>query len=99
MTVGGRIEHVTDQDPFPDLFHAALSNEGGVTAVQFNRPNWPHTTSAVVRITASSKEDAEDQAQEIFVRVFSSVAHDISGDAPYGWVISVDAKPVSDVSS
>ena len=99
VTVGGRIEHVTDHEAFPDLFRAALAKEDLISIVQFDRPNWPHTTSVVVRLTAISKKDAEHRAQEILVHLFLSVAKDIIGEASFGWTISVEAKPASDVRS
>ena len=99
VTVGGRVEHVTDHEAFPDMFRTALAKEDLISIVQFDRPNWPHTTSVVVRLTAISKKQAEHQAQEILVRVFSNIANDIIGDASFGWTLSVEAKPASDVGS
>jgi hypothetical protein len=99
VTVGGRVEHVTDHEVFPDMFRAALAKEDLISIVQFNRPTSPHTTSVVVRLTAISKKKAEHRAREILLRVFSNVANDIIGDASFGWTLSVDAKPVSDVGS
>jgi hypothetical protein len=84
VTICGRIEHVTDQDAFPDLFEAALADDDEISIVQFHRPTWPHTTSAVIRISASRKEDAESKGREIMLRVLCSVARKIIGARAFG---------------
>jgi hypothetical protein len=99
VTVGGRIENVTDQDVFPDLFLEALVRAGEISVMQFNRPGWPHTISIVVRLTASRKEDAELQAQKLVLPVLLSVAKDLLGAGPFGWTLSVAANPASNVTS
>jgi len=99
VTAGGRIEHVTDQETLPDVFQAALLKEDDISIVQFNRKSWPHTTSVVVRVTATRKKDAERLAQEILLPVFLGVAKGFLGDAPFGWTLSVNAKPVSGAKS
>ena len=99
VTVGGRIEHVTDQDVFPDLFHGAIVKTGKISVMQFNRPVWPHTTSIVIRLTASRKKDAEFQAQQLVLPVFLGVAKDLLGAEPFGWTLSVNAQLASDETS
>ena len=95
VTIRGRIEHVTDQDSFPDLFHAALAAAGEISVIQFNYLTWPHTTSAVIRISADRKKDAEGRTREIMLRVFLSVARVIIGDQTFGWTLSTEAVPTS----
>jgi len=97
VTVRGRIEHVTDQSQFPELFQAALSAEDGISIVQFHHPTWPHTTSAVIRISASRKKVAESRAREVVLRAFRRVASTIIGDEAFGWTLSADAVPASQV--
>ncbi|NNN09032.1 MAG: hypothetical protein HKL85_07565 [Acidimicrobiaceae bacterium] len=99
VTVRGRIEDVTDQEAFPKLFRATLAQEDGISIARFGYPTWPHTTSAVIRISASSKRDAERVARDIALPVFQSVARTIIGDKAFGWTLGVDAVPASQVSS
>lgn len=99
VTVGGRIEHVTDQDVFPDSFHSALVRAGEIIVMQFNQPSWPHTTSIVIRLDASRKEDAELRARELVLPVLISVARDLLGTSQFGWTLSVDAKRASNAAS
>jgi hypothetical protein len=93
VTICGRIEHVTDQDAFPDLFEAALAEDDEVSVVEFCPPTWPHTTSAVIRISAGRKEDAERKGREIMLRVLGNVAPKVIGDRAFGWALSADAVP------
>jgi hypothetical protein len=93
VTVGCRIEHVTDQGVFADLFLEALVKVSEINVIQFNRPNWPHTTSVVIRVAASRKRDAASQSQTLVLPVLLEVAKVIGGDGPFGWTMSVDPKP------
>jgi len=95
VTVGCRIERVTDHEAFPDLLRAALANEDSLSVVQFDRPNWPHTTSVIVRLTAINKKDAERRGKEILLPLLLTVASDIIDDEPFGWTLRVDAEPAS----
>jgi hypothetical protein len=97
VSVRGRIEHVTDQEEFPELFQAILAKEDEISIVQFNYPTWPHTTLAVIRISANSKNDAENVAREIVLRSFQTIAKTIIGDEAFGWTLGVDAVPASEV--
>ena len=99
MTVRGRIEDVTDQEAFPELFRATLAQEDGISIVQFGYPTWPHTTSAVIRISASSKRDAERIARDIVLRALQSVARTIIAEKAFGWTLGVDAVLASQGSS
>jgi hypothetical protein len=99
VTVGGRIEDVTDQEVFPELFRGALARADEIPVIWYVRSGWPHTTSLVVRLSASDKKDAEFQAQRLVLPVFLGVAKELLGVDPFGWTISVDAKPAPDVPS
>lgn len=91
VTIGGRIEYVTDQDAFPDLFRAALNAEDGITLIRFDYPTVPHSTSAVIRISAKTKARAEQDAREVVVRVLGPIGSSITDGKPFGWAISADA--------
>lgn len=99
VTVRGRIEHVTDQDAFPELFQAALALEDEISIVEFHHPTWAHTTSAVIRISASRKKDAESRARDVVLRAFWSVASKIIGDETIGWTLSAEAVPASQMGA
>lgn len=98
MTAGGRVEYVTDQENFPELFLAALERHTEISIVRFNRPSWPHTTSVVIRLSASSKKSAEKLAREMLLDVFLEAAKEIAGDAPFGWTIRAEAQPASELT-
>ena len=99
VIVGGRVEYVTDQENFPDLFLAALRRQPEITIVQFHRPSWPHTTSVVIRVSANSKESAEKLAREMLLDVFLEAAREIAGQAPFGWTLGAEANPTSEWTS
>jgi hypothetical protein len=99
VRIDGRVEYVTDQENFPDLFRAALGRQPGIPIVQFNRPSWPHTTSVVIRVSANSKESAEKLAREMLLDVFLEAAKEIAGQAPLGWTLSAEAQPTSELTS
>lgn len=99
VTVGGRVEYITDQENFPDSFLAALGRQTEISIVRFNRPSWPHTTSVVIRLSANSKKSAEKLAQEMLRHVFLEAAKEIAGEAPFGWTLSAEAKPASELTS
>jgi len=98
VTVKGRIEDVTDQDAFPEAFLIALSQADGISVVTFNRPTWPHTTSAVIRLGARNGQEAERAAREVMVQALQRVARAMIGDRPFGWSISVDVQPAASPS-
>jgi len=95
VTIRGRIEHVTDQEVFPDLFQAALKAEDGITVVRFDHATQPHSTSAVIRISATRKLEAERRVRDIVIRVLQPIARSITDDKAFGWAISADAVAVS----
>ncbi|MHB8380096.1 MAG: hypothetical protein ACYDB2_09320 [Acidimicrobiales bacterium] len=99
VTVGGRVEYVTDDENFPNALVAALGQRSEISIVRLNRPSWPHTTSVVIRISAHSKKSAEAQAQKMLRDVFVAAAREIAGDAPFGWTMSAAAEPASESSS
>jgi hypothetical protein len=94
-TVRGRIENVTDQDSFPELFRAALCDESELSVVRFDYPTWPHTTSVVVRISADNKKDAERRARDLILPVFRKVVRQVKGDDAFGWTLMIGAVPPS----
>jgi hypothetical protein len=59
VTIGGRIEEATDNQVFLTLFEVALTSDPAARIIQFNEPTWPHTTSAVVQISAVNEKAAE----------------------------------------
>jgi hypothetical protein len=93
VTVRGRIDNVTDQEEFPELLQAALEAEVGLSVVQLNLPTVPHTTSAIVRVTAISKVDAENQVREVMLRAYLYIARALVGNQAFGWTLSTDAVP------
>lgn len=92
VTVGCRIEEVTDQEGFAQLFLSALSRSSAIAVIQFNLPSWPHTTSVVIRVVAIRKKDAESVAKTLILPVLLDVAKILCGDGPMGWTMSLDAK-------
>lgn len=98
VTIGSRIEQVTDQEAFAELFLGALIKTNEISVIQFNRPTWPHTTSVVIRVTASRKKEAESQAKAMVLPVLLDVAKAIGADGPFGWTLSVDVRPASAVA-
>jgi hypothetical protein len=52
VTIGGRIDGVTNDSRFPAFFEAALNADPEVHMIQFGEANWPHFVSAVLRISA-----------------------------------------------
>ena len=95
VTVGGRIENVTDHDDFADRFQESLTRAEDISLIEFNRSPWPHSTSIVIRVSADSKLEAERRAREQVLPVLSSVAKEILGAANFGWTMRADATPVS----
>lgn len=91
VTVGGRIESVTDLESFPDTLRVTLAAEPHISVVSFDEPTWPHTTKVVIRIVADKKKDAERTAYEVMLPLFKSAATSVLGDQSFGWTISVDA--------
>ena len=96
VTVRLRIEDVTDQEAFPEMWLAALAVETGHLTLRMNRPTVPHSTSAIVRVAATSKKDAEHQVQEFALRALHRVARDLVGEQAFGWTLSIDAVPNED---
>ena len=96
VTVRPRIEDVTDREDFPEMWRAALADETGHLTLRMNRPTVPHSTSAVVRVAATSKKEAEHQVQEFALRALLRVARDIVGEQAFGWTLSTDAVPNRD---
>ena len=99
VKVGGRIEQVTDQESFPELFSEALNRASGINVIAFNQPKWPHTTSIVVRIVAGRREEAEARVRELVLPAYLNVAQALLGTRPFGWTLSLDATPVLNVGS
>ena len=95
VTIGGRIEEVTDNEGFPALFESALTSDSDVKIVQFKQPTFPHTTSAVVLISAANKKDAEAHGQAILLRNLRIAARAIIEDEDFGWTIRVSAEPIT----
>jgi hypothetical protein len=93
VTVRGRIENVTDQDAFPELFENALSDDSEISVVRFGHPTWPHTTSVVVRISADNKREAEKRARELLLPVYRKVVLQIKGEDAFGWTLMIGAVP------
>ncbi len=99
VTVRGRIEHVTDHASFPELFEAALAAADPPSVVRSPHPAIPHTTSAIIRISAFRKRSAERRARDVAVRAFAAAAHSIRGAGPFGWTISTNAARASHSNS
>jgi hypothetical protein len=95
VTIGGRIERVTDHVDFAELFLEALIRTNEISVIKFNRPSWPHTTSVVIRVAAIGKKDAESQAKALIHPILVDVANKIGGDGPFGWTLRVDARPAA----
>ena len=93
VSVRGRIEHVTDQDEFPDKFQAELALSDEISIVKFNYPTASHSTWAVVRISASGKESAEGRARDIVLRAYWRVARTMTSADAFGWTLSAEAVP------
>lgn len=99
VTAAGRIEPVTDRENFPDLFLAALHRGAKISLIKFNRPSWPHTTTVVIRVTASTKKKAEEQARELLLPVLLEAAIETGAEGPFGWTLRAGAEPAGDVNS
>ncbi|HVB70802.1 MAG TPA: hypothetical protein VND83_04785 [Acidimicrobiales bacterium] len=97
VTVWPRIEGVTDREAFPEMLRAALAAETGLSTLQVHLPTLPHSTSAVVRVSATSKNDAESQVREIVLRVLLSVAREYVDEQALGWTLGIDAAPSRDL--
>ena len=95
VTIGGRIEGVTDNQGFPALFESALTSDPDVKIVQFNHPTFPHTTSVVVLISAVNKKAAEAQGQDVLLRNLRIAARAIIGEDDFGWTFRVSAEPIT----
>jgi hypothetical protein len=95
VTIGGRIDGVTDNQEFPALFKSALTSDPEVKIVQFNQPTFPHTTSAVVLISAVDKQTAEAEGQEILLRNLRIAARAVIGEENFGWTIRVSADQIT----
>jgi len=94
VTVGGRIEQVTDLDSFPEMLREALDAESHISIVQFDAPTWPHTTRVVFRISAPRKKDAERIARDIMLPVLKGIVDSTIGVQPFGWTLNIDAVPL-----
>jgi hypothetical protein len=92
VTIGCRIEEVTNQDGFAELFLGALSKSSAIAVIESNLPSWPHTTSVVIGVAASRKKDAESVAKTLVLPVLLDVAKVLGSDQPMGWTMSLDAK-------
>ncbi len=92
VTIGGRIDGVTDNQGFPALFESALISDPEVKIVEFTQPTFPHTTSAVVLISAVDKKTAEAQGQETLLRNLRIAARAVIGEENFGWTIRVSAE-------
>ncbi len=99
VTASGRIEHVTDRENFPELFLAALRREAKISLIKFNRPRWPYTTTVVIRVTASTKKRAEEQARELLLPVLLEAAKETGVEGPFGWTLRAGAELAGDVIS
>jgi hypothetical protein len=99
VTIGGRIDGVTDDQGFPTLFESALTSDPKVKLVHFNQSTFPHTTSAVVLVSAVNKETAEAQGQDVLLRNLRIAARAIVGDNNFGWVTSASAAPITNERS
>lgn len=97
VTVRPRIEGVTDLEAFPEMLRAALAAQTGLSTLQVNLPTAPHSTSADVRVSATSKKDAESQVREVELRALLSVARELVGEQALGWVLGTDAAPSGDL--
>jgi hypothetical protein len=93
VTVRPRIEGVTDRETFPEMWRSELAAETGLSVLQVNLASGPHSTSAVVRVSATSKKDAEDQVREFVLRALICVARDLVGEQAVGWTLGIDAAP------
>ena len=91
VTVRPRVEGVTDLEDFPELLRAALAVESASQTLQLNLPSVPHSTSAIVRVRATSKEDAENQARDSVFRALYSIARTSLGEQAVGWTVGLDA--------
>ena len=97
VTVRPRIEDVTDRDAFPELWRSELATETDLMHLHVNHPTAPHSTSAIVRVTATSKKDAEHRVQEIALRALFRAARDLVDEQAFGWTLGVDAVPSADL--
>jgi hypothetical protein len=92
VTIGGRIEEATDNQVFLTLFEVALTSDPAARIIQFNEPTWPHTTSAVVQISAVNEKAAEAVGLDILHRIASFA---IIGDRHYGWTARGNCRTTS----
>lgn len=93
MTVRPRIEGVTDREAFPEMWQVELATETSLSIVHANLPTVPHSTSAVVCVSATSKRDAENQVRDLALRALLSVARELVGEQAFGWTLGIDAVP------
>ena len=95
VTIGGRIEGVTNDPEFPALFESALASDPEVKIVKLIQPTFPHTTSAVILISAANKETAEAHGRAILLRNLRTVARENFDDKDFGWTIRVSAEAIT----
>jgi hypothetical protein len=93
VTVRPRVEGVTDREAFPDMWRSELAIETGLSHLHVNHHTVPHSTSVVVRVVATSKEDAERQVQDFALHALLRVARDFVGEHAFGWTLGIDAVP------
>jgi hypothetical protein len=93
VTIRGRIENVTDDLEFPSRFQAALQKEGAVSIVVFDQGASPHSTSVIVRAHAKSAKTAELAVRELVLRIYMTLAEEITGESSFGWTLSTQAVP------
>jgi hypothetical protein len=93
VTIGGRIDGVTNDSRFPAFFEAALNADPEVHMIQFGEANWPHFVSAVLRISAPDPNVADALGQDILRRNLRVAARAIIGDERYSWEMQVAREP------
>ncbi len=91
VTIRGRVEGLTDDVQFPNLFEMALLSNPDLTLVRFQQHPWPHANSADIVILAVDKEHAQARGRDIMKQILSLAARDF-GVVRCGWVVSAGAE-------
>ncbi len=94
VSLGGRVEKVTDQPGYLALFEGMLTSDPGVIAVRWQIHDFPHANRAEIVLLASSKSDVETKGREIMKRILRQAASDL-GIGRYGWTVSSSAELVA----
>ncbi len=91
MSVACRVESVTDLEDFPGRLARALEARDAYPVIRLIYLGAPHSTTAVLRVMASSSEAAEAVARAGVLSAVRDIARDVLGDTDVGWSTHANA--------